>query len=36
MADNLILGREATKAPSKNQPVRQSDPEQNSPGPIYK
>jgi len=36
LADNLILGREATKAPPKNPPTRQSDPQQNPPGPIYK
>jgi len=36
LADNLILGREATKAPAKNPPQRTSDPEQNAPGPIYR
>ena len=36
LADNLILGRDATKAPKKNAPVRQSDPGENAPGPIYK
>ncbi|MDZ7653092.1 MAG: outer membrane protein assembly factor BamE [Burkholderiaceae bacterium] len=36
LADNLILGRDATKAPQKNAPVRQSDPGEDAPGPIYK
>ena len=36
MADNLILGRDATKLPSKNAPVRQSDPGGDTHGPIYK
>ncbi|MCU0939486.1 MAG: outer membrane protein assembly factor BamE [Burkholderiaceae bacterium] len=36
LADNLILGREATRAPKKNEPVRESDPGENAPGPIYK
>jgi len=36
LADNLILGRDATKAPPKNPPQRKSEPEQSSPGPIYR
>jgi outer membrane protein assembly factor BamE len=36
LADNLILGREATRAPKKNAPVRESDPGENAPGPIYR
>lgn len=36
MADNLILGRDATKAPPKNPPVRKSDPGEDAPGPIYR
>lgn len=34
LADNLILGRDATKAPPKSTPTRQSDPQTNPPGPI--
>jgi outer membrane protein assembly factor BamE len=36
LADNLILGREATKPPKKGAPTRESDPGENAPGPIYK
>jgi outer membrane protein assembly factor BamE len=36
LADNLILGRDATKAPPKNPPVRQTDPGEDAPGPIYR
>lgn len=36
LADNLILGREATKAPPKNAPTRSADPQTDPPGPIYK
>lgn len=35
LADNLILGRDATKAAPKNVPTRPSDPQSNPPGPIY-
>ncbi len=35
LADNLILGRDATKAPPKTTPTRPSDPHTNPPGPIY-
>ncbi len=34
LADNLILGRDATKAPPKNPPTRPSDTQPNPPGPI--
>lgn len=34
VADNLILGREAAKAPPKSPPQRPSDPQTNPPGPI--
>ena len=34
-ADNLILGRDATKSPPKNAPLRPSDPGHNPPGPIF-
>lgn len=34
-ADNLILGRDANKVPSKNAPVRPSDPGHNPSGPIF-
>jgi outer membrane protein assembly factor BamE len=36
LADNLILGREATKAPPKNPPTRPPEPAEPPPGPIYK
>jgi outer membrane protein assembly factor BamE len=35
LADNLILGRDATKVPPKNLPRPPVDPQSNPPGPIY-
>lgn len=34
LADNLILGRDASKLPPKTTPARPSDPQTNPPGPI--